>query len=594
LKQKFREGHHAAAIAECEARCRQEPANPEIKRLCAMMHAAVQNYGRALELLQEIRNPASENAEVLFNIGVCERELKNLQNAAQYFKIYTEKFPNDPDGWATLAECRFQLREFDEAIRLTDRAIKLASSSLPAWTVRGNCQKAMGRFEDALASYQRANQIQPTVESRLNEGLTFLEIDKPTEAIGCFTEAIALAPDLAAVRISRGDAFRSLGKLQEAVADYRAALTLQTDDGEALRKASLCLLDLNQASQAMELCRDILRIHPDMLMAKLGVDWILSKLVPIWHAPMMNEQERNGAYYDGLKSVVTPEKVVFEIGTGSGLLAMMAAKLGAKKVFTCEAVGLIAETAGKIIKRNNYQDKITVLSKPSHAVQLEKDLPAKADILVHEIFSSELLGEHVLPAIEDAMQRLLKPGGDVLPSAASIMIALVGGDEVGKNLHVDESFGFDLRDFNAINPRRRPLYRGDLALVLMSNDIEAFRFDFCQQSRFPPEKKSLEISAIKEGRCYGIIQWIRLEFGQGVHFENHPSQRRPISNWEHTVYGFDEPVYLNKGSVVSVVAMHDRSRPWFEPAAGRSTPFRVGSDSIIGPLPARTGDQTGA
>lgn len=559
-----------------------------------MMHAALQNYGRALELLQQIRNPDSENADVLFNIGVCERELKNLENAAQYFKIYTESFPNDSDGWATLAECRFQLGEFEEAIRLTDRAIKLASSSLPAWTVRGNCQKAMGRFEDALASYKRANQIQPTVESGLNEGLTFLEINRPTEAIDCFTQAITLAPDLAALRISRGDAFRSLGKVQEAVADYRAALTLRPNDDETLKKASLCLLELNQASQAMELCRDIQRIHPDMLMAKLGVDWILSKLVPIWHAPMMNEQERNKAYYDGLESIVTSEKVVFEIGTGSGLLAMMAAKLGAKKVFTCEAVGLIAETAGKIIKRNNYEEKIAVLAKSSHAVQLEKDLPAKADILVHEIFSSELLGEYVLPAIEDAVQRLLKPGGHVLPSAGSIMIALVGGDEVGKNLYVDESFGFDLRDFNAIQPKRRPLYRGDLALVLMSDDIEAFRFDFCQQTRCPPEKKLLEISAIKEGRCYGIIQWIRLEFGKDAHFENHPSQRRPISNWEHTVYSFDEPVYLNKGSVVSVVAMHDRSRPWFEPAAGRSTPFRVGRDSITGPLPARTDNPAGA
>lgn len=533
-----------------------------------MMHAAVQNYGRALELLKQVRNPDSENADVLFNIGVCERELQNLENAAQYFKIYTEKFPSDSAGWATLAECRFQLREFDEALRLTDRAIKLASSSLAAWTVRGNCQKAIGRFEDALASYKRANQIQPTVETWLNEGLTFLEINQPAQAIDCFTQAITFAPDFAALRISRGDAFRRLGKVQQAVADYKAALTLRPNDDETLKKASLCLLELNQASQAMELCREILRVHPDMLTAKLGADWILGKLVPTWHAPMMNEQERNKAYYDGLKSIVTSEKLVFEIGTGSGLLAMMAAKLGAKKVFTCEAVGLIAETAEKIIERNNYGEEITVLAKSSHAVQLEKDLPAKADILVHEIFSSELLGEHVLPAIEDAIQRLLKPGGHVLPSAASIMIALVGGDEVGKNLHVGESFGFDLRDFNAISPRRRPLYRGDLALVLMSNGIEAFRFDFGRQSRFPPEKKSLEIAAIKEGRCYGIIQWIRLEFGQDVHFENHPSQRRPVSNWEHTVYGFDEPVYLNKGSVVSVVAMHDRLRPWFEPAAG--------------------------
>jgi type II protein arginine methyltransferase len=572
LKRKFREGHHAEAIAECEALCQRDAANHEIKRLCAMMHALVQNYARSLELLHQIRNPDKESADVLFNIGVCERELKNFKNAEQFFKIYTDRFPNNSDGWASLAECKFQLHEFNEGIRLADRAIKLDSSLLAAWTVRGNCQKSVGQFENALASYKKANQIQPTVESRLNAGLIFVEINKPSEAIDSFTQAIKLAPNLAKLRVTRGDTFHAIGKVQEAVADYKAALTLAPADDETLKKATLCLLESGQGHQAIELCRDILRIHPDMLTAKLGAEWVLSQLVPIWHIPMMNEPERNQAFYDGLESVVTPDKIVFEIGTGSGLVAMMAAKLGAKKVFTCEAVGLIADTARKIIERNHYQDGITVLAKPSQAIQLDMDLPVKADILVHEIFSSELLGENVLPAIEDAKARLLKPDGEVLPSSASIMIALVSGDDLGKNLHVDQSFGFDLRDFNAIHPKRRPLYREDLAPVLMSDDVEAFRFDFSSESTFPAERKAIDITTSKGGLCYGVIQWIRIELGKGVRFENHPSRRRPVSNWQHTIYGFDEPIHLNQGSVVSVVAMHDRSRPWFELASGGPVP----------------------
>ena len=127
-----------------------------------------------------------------------------------------------------------------------------------------------------------------------------------------------------------------------------------------------------------------------------------------------------------------------------------------------------------------------------------------------------------------------------------------------------ESFGFDLRDFNPIYPKRRPLHREDLLLDFMSGDVEAFRFDFCQQAAFLPERKAIEITATKEGPCYGVIQWIRLELGERIQFENHPSQRRPISNWQHTIYGFNEPIDLSKGSVVSVTAMHDRSRPWFE------------------------------
>lgn len=537
-----------------------------------MMLALVKNYGRALELLHEIRNAGKEDADALFNMGVCQRELGDFGSAEQTFKVYTDDFPGHSDGWASLAECQFQLKEFNKGVGSADRAIKLDSSSRPAWTIRGNCQKSIGQLDNALASYEKANQLQPTAECRLNSGLILLEIGKTSEAIDCFTHGIKLAPDLAGLRVTRGDAFQRLGKLQEAVADYKAALTLTPTNDETLKKASLCLLQLDQGSQAIELCRDILRVHPEMLTAKIGADWVLSKLVPMWHIPMMNEQERNKAYYDGLESVVTPEKVVFEIGTGSGLLAMMAARLGAKRIYTCEAVDLVAETARKIVARNNYQDQITVLAKSSHAVQLERDLPARADILVHEIFSSELLGEHVLPAIEDAKHRLLKPGGEVLPSAASIMIALVSGDELGKTLHVVESFGFDLRDFNAIHPKKRPLYREDLALVLLSDGIEALRFDFCKESTFPGERKVIEITASKEGLCYGVIQWIRIELNRDVHYENHPSQCRSISNWQHTIYGFDEPIYVDAGSVVSITAMHDRSRPWFELTSNRRPP----------------------
>ena len=143
------------------------------------------------------------------------------------------------------------------------------------------------------------------------------------------------------------------------------------------------------------------------------------------------------------------------------------------------------------------------------------------------------------------------------------MIAQVGGEEIGKNLHVEQAFGFDLREFNSIHPKKRPLYREDLQPLLMSGDVEAFRFDFQNDSTFPAEKKRIDMAASKAGRCYGVIQWIRIELGEGARFENHPSERRPVSNWQHTIYGFDEPLQLNEGAVVTIAAMHDRSRPWF-------------------------------
>ena len=134
---------------------------------------------------------------------------------------------------------------------------------------------------------------------------------------------------------------------------------------------------------------------------------------------------------------------------------------------------------------------------------------------------------YLLPAIEDARRRLLKPGATVLPEAAGIMIALVGGDELAKNVHVAESFGFDLRDFNAIHPKRRPLQREDLELVLMSEDTEAFRFDFGRDDTFPPERKQITLTARQMHAISAARRDCARQPATNIRSVSSPDRRRP-------------------------------------------------------------------
>jgi tetratricopeptide (TPR) repeat protein len=564
LKQAFREGRRDEAIAACEALCAQRPGDPALRMLCATMNAATGRFARALELLRALRVERPGDADVLFNIAVCERDADDLQAAARSFEAYVAAFGRDAAGWASLAEVRYRLGAFDQALRSADRAIQLDAACAPAFVVRGHCQRAMRQPDRALDSYRRANRIAPSAEAWVHSALVHLDADRAAEAIECLTRALALEPTLAEARALRGDAHHRLGRIEAAWDDWRVALQLAPGDAVTLKKSTSALLQAGRGTDALALCREVARADPGNLTAKLGAEWVLSQLVPLWHVPMMNEPERNRAYHDGLAATVTPGARVFEVGTGSGLLAMMAARLGAGSVHTCEAVPLIAETATRIVARNGLQDRVTVLPRPSHAVRLGEDLPERADVLVHEIFSSELLGEAVLPAIEDARARLLAPGGRIVPCAASIMIALVGGEQLGRYVHAGESFGFDLGGFNAIQPRKVPLHREDLSPVLMSDDIEAFRFDFAGAAAFPRESRVLRIPVRHAGTCHGVIQWIRLELAPGIVFDNHPSRPRPVTNWQHTLFGFGSPMPLQPGSVVTVQAAHDRTRPWFD------------------------------
>lgn len=83
------------------------------------------------------------------------------------------------------------------------------------------------------------------------------------------------------------------------------------------------------------------------------------------------------------------------LGTGTGLLSIMAAKCGADSIVACEAFKPMAECCIKILQRNNVADKITVIPKRSTDIVVGEngDMKEKANILVTEVFDTELIGE---------------------------------------------------------------------------------------------------------------------------------------------------------------------------------------------------------
>ena len=435
----------------------------------------------------------------------------------------------------------------------------------------GLIAKQKGDLKSAVQLMRKSLSFNPNyVEAYVNLGATLQEQGDLNEAADCYRKALALRPNYAEVHSNLGVVLKAQENLHESAASFVRALELTPASAETFADLTFANLDallkeMAAPDEALTYYRKVLEISPKLIAAQQGAHLALSRTVPEWHVPMMNEQIRNQAYYDALKAVVTDQSTVFEIGTGSGLLAMMAAKLGAKQVNTCESVPLIAETASQIIKDNQFENTINVISKKSVDIEICKDIPAQADILVSEIFSSELLGEHVLPSLEDAKSRLLKPKGKVIPAAGSIMIGLFTGDDIRRNLVVDDAFGFNLQHFNSVVSNKRMIARNDLNIELLSDGIEAFNFDFEGENSFPAQSKSLSITATRAGRCYGLVQWMRLDMtgDKKVMFENHPSQTSKVSNWQQCAYLFDSLIELEAGQIVLINAAHNRAVPWF-------------------------------
>ncbi|PNI91043.1 PRMT7 isoform 16, partial [Pan troglodytes] len=134
------------------------------------------------------------------------------------------------------------------------------------------------------------------------------------------------------------------------------------------------------------------------------------------YADMLHDKDRNVKYYQGIRVAVSRVKdrgqkaLVLDIGTGTGLLSMMAVTAGADFCYAIEVFKPMADAAVKIVEKNGFSDKIKVINKHSTEVTIgpEGDMPCRANILVTELFDTELIGEGALPSYEHAHRHLVE------------------------------------------------------------------------------------------------------------------------------------------------------------------------------------------
>ena len=137
---------------------------------------------------------------------------------------------------------------------------------------------------------------------------------------------------------------------------------------------------------------------------------------PVEHGRMLHDDRRTGDYLAAVAAAVRPGDVVLDIGTGSGVLAVAAARAGARRVYAVEGSD-IAEVAERVFAANGVTDTVTLL--PGWSRQIE--LPEPADLLVAELIGNEPLEEEILETTLDARRRLLKPDARLVPHRLTLL-----------------------------------------------------------------------------------------------------------------------------------------------------------------------------
>ncbi len=562
------EHHQAARLPLAESLYRQvlqaDPRHADALYFSGVLARQAGDMGSAVDFFRRTLQVKPAHGAALVSLGNVQQAMGELEAATGSYTHALQINPAHVEAHANLGNVMQAQGLLDEAVQSYRKALAIKPDFAEIHGNLGNVLQAQGSFDESVASYRQALAILPgSAELLSNLGVSLQAQGNVEGAIEYFRKALIIKPDYAAAHYNLGLALQAQGLIDETVQSYREAIRLMPGNAQIHASLASALQAQKHPGMAVDSYRQALAIDPSLVAAHHGMTALLSTMVPLWHVPMMNDAVRNDAYFQALKAAITPASHVLEIGTGSGLLAMMAAKLGARAVTTCEAEALIAATAERVIADNGLQQRIRVIAKMSGDVTIGGEMAEPADILVSEILSSELLGERVLPSIEDAKRRLLKPGGQLIPAAGSIMIALFGGEEIGSNVIVEESCGFNLRRFNSIVQRKQGITRNDLNIEMLSADVAAFSFDFQNDAFHPGQRKLLRIPVTAAGRCYGIIQWIRLQMDAHTVFENHPGVKAAASGWQHLAYIFPEPVELKAGQIAVVSAVHNRIFPWF-------------------------------
>ncbi|XP_055342794.1 protein arginine N-methyltransferase 7-like isoform X2 [Paramacrobiotus metropolitanus] len=239
------------------------------------------------------------------------------------------------------------------------------------------------------------------------------------------------------------------------------------------------------------------------------------------YGDMLHDTERNVKYSIGLKKAIDAVHArgqkanVLDIGTGTGLLAMLAVRHGADSVTACEAFEPVAQAARLIIEDNGMVDKIKLIMKRSTAIRVPEDLEQRCNILVSEVFDTELIGEGALGVFIHAHENLLTEDVITVPYSATVYIQVVQSDFLLHHNHLADNTGLNVPVEWKDCPGPASVHDVQLSQLYPRQDFRrlsethpVYDFVFCHRNnlRFHDEK-TIQLMPLGMGRCDAIFLW---------------------------------------------------------------------------------------
>jgi len=268
------------------------------------------------------------------------------------------------------------------------------------------------------------------------------------------------------------------------------------------------------------------------------------------YGAMIADEVRMDAFVRGLRQAVRPGAVVIDIGTGTGIFALLACRFGARRVYAIEPDDAI-QVAREIAAANGCADRIAFFQ----AMSTQVTLPERADVIISDIGGVLPWFQRHIPSIVDARRRLLAPGGVLIPQRDTAWAAVVeAADEYARQTGPwhDNRFGLDMDAARRIVTNSWNKARVTAENVL--TDLQRWATVDYATVEDPDIRAAVTWTVRRAGVGHGLAAGFdRIVFGEAClsNAPDAPDAIRPKRIYGTVLFPWPAPVMLAAGDVVT-------------------------------------------